>query len=170
MGAVAPRYVRYEAEGWGVGELVLEGDRVLHSELPRPSARGADGEHPLVQRLQRYFAGERVDFADVDVELGEESEFGRALAARMREIPWGEVVSYGELALLAGRARAARAAGTFCARCALAPILPVHRVVSVNGIGGFGSLGTDYKRRLLGLEGVAFPEDASVPSSHRLAP
>jgi methylated-DNA-[protein]-cysteine S-methyltransferase len=72
----------------------------------------------------------------------------------MRGIPRGQVVSYGELSLLAGRARAARAAGTFCARCNLAPFLPVHRVVSVNGIGGFGELGVDYKRRLLALENV----------------
>jgi methylated-DNA-[protein]-cysteine S-methyltransferase len=148
-------YLRYEADGWGVGELVLDGERVLHSSLPRPRKDGAEGEHPLVERLQRYFAGERVDFADVEVELGEETSFGRALAEQLRRIAWGEVVSYGELALLAGRPRAARVAGQFCARCSLAPILPVHRVVSVNGLGGFGSLGLEYKRRLLELEDAA---------------
>jgi methylated-DNA-[protein]-cysteine S-methyltransferase len=148
-------YLRYEADGWGVGELVLEGERVLHSELPRPRQGGAEGDHPLVERLQRYFAGERVDFADVEVELGEETSLGRALAEQLRRIPWGEVVSYGELALLAGRPRAARVAGQFCARCSLAPILPVHRVVSVSGLGGFGSLGIEYKRRLLELERAA---------------
>ena len=145
-------YVRYEADGWGIGELVLEGGRVLHSELPRPGKRGEVDDHQLVERLQRYFAGERVDFADVEVDLGDTSTFGRAIAEQMRRIPWGEVVSYGELALLAGRPRSARVAGNFCARCALAPILPVHRVVSVNGLGGFGSLGVEYKRRLLELE------------------
>jgi methylated-DNA-[protein]-cysteine S-methyltransferase len=148
-------YVRYEAEGWGVGELVLDGERLLHSELPRPLAARAGGDHPLVARLQRYFAGERVDFGDVEVDLQGTTDFGRALAEQMRRIPWGEVVSYGELALLAGRPRAARVAGQFCARCSLAPILPVHRVVSVNGLGGFGSLGLDYKRRLLELEHAA---------------
>jgi methylated-DNA-[protein]-cysteine S-methyltransferase len=148
-------YVRYAADGWGLGELVLDGDRVLHSSLPRPRAGGAEGGHRLVARLQRYFAGESVDFADVEVELGEETSFGRALAEQLRRIPRGEVVSYGELALLAGRPRAARVAGQFCARCSLAPILPVHRVVSVGGLGGFGSLGPDYKRRLLELEGAA---------------
>jgi methylated-DNA-[protein]-cysteine S-methyltransferase len=69
-------------------------------------------------------------------------------------VPRGEVVTYGELAALAGRPRAARAAGTFCARCDLAPFLPVHRVVSSGGIGSWGSLGVEYKRRLLALEGV----------------
>ena len=67
----------------------------------------------------------------------------------------GEVVTYGELAALAGRPRAARAAGTFCARCDLAPFLPVHRVVSSTGIGSWGSQGVEYKRRLLELEGVS---------------
>jgi methylated-DNA-[protein]-cysteine S-methyltransferase len=148
-------YVRYEADGWGIGELVLDGERVLHSELPRPRPGGADGDHPLVGRLQRYFAGGRDDFADVEVELGDATAFGRAMAEQMRRIPWGEVVSYGELALLAGRPRAARVAGQFCARCSLAPILPVHRVVSVDGLGGFGSLGLEYKRRLLELERAA---------------
>ena len=148
-------YVRYAADGWGLGELVLDGDRVLHSSLPRPRKGQPEGDHPLVARLQRYFAGEPVDFGDVEVELGEHTDFGRELAEQMRRIPYGEVVSYGELSLLAGRPRAARVAGQFCARCSLAPILPVHRVVSVNGLGGFGSLGLEYKRRLLELERAA---------------
>ena len=67
----------------------------------------------------------------------------------------GEVVTYGELAALAGRPGAARAAGTFCARCDLSPFVPTHRVVSAQGIGSYGDLGVDYKRRLLELEGVA---------------
>lgn len=147
-------YVRYEAEGWGVGELVLEAGRVLYSGPPRPSGQQPEGDHPLVARLRAYFAGEPVDFADVEVELGDETELGRRMAAELRRVPRGEVVTYGELALSAGRPRAARAAGTFCARCDLVPIVPVHRVVSASGIGGFGSLGIDYKRRLLELEGA----------------
>jgi methylated-DNA-[protein]-cysteine S-methyltransferase len=73
----------------------------------------------------------------------------------LRAVPRGQVVTYGELAALAGRPRAARAAGTFCARCDLAPFLPVHRVVSAGGIGSWGGTGVEYKRRLLELEGVA---------------
>ena len=153
---VALTYVRYEAEGWGVGELVFADGRLLYSELPRPGGRPPEGSHPLVPRLQAYFAGERADFGDVEVELSDRTPFGVRMAEAMRQIPYGEVVSYGELALAAGRPRAARAAGNFCARCDLAPILPVHRVVSVNGIGGWGPHGTDYKRRLLELEGAAF--------------
>ena len=50
--------------------------------------------------------------------------------ARCAPFPRGEVVTYGELAALAGRPGAARAAGTFCARNRLAPFVPCHRVVA----------------------------------------
>ncbi|MGZ4289588.1 MAG: MGMT family protein [Gaiellaceae bacterium] len=89
-----------------------------------------------------------------DVRLVLPGGFHGACARALRKVPRGEVVTYGELAALAGRPRAARAAGTFCARCDLAPFLPVHRVVSSTGVGSWGSLGVEYKRRLLELEGV----------------
>jgi methylated-DNA-[protein]-cysteine S-methyltransferase len=108
----------------------------------------------LVARLRVFFAGEPTDFADVDVDLDGLSPFGRACAAVMRSLPRGEVVTYGELAALAGAPGAARAAGTFCARNHLSIIVPCHRVVAAGGIGGYGSLGEQYKRRLLALEGV----------------
>jgi methylated-DNA-[protein]-cysteine S-methyltransferase len=73
----------------------------------------------------------------------------------LRHVPRGEVVTYGELAALAGSPGAARAIGTLCATNRHAVIVPCHRVVSASGIGGYGSLGEDYKRRLLRLDGVA---------------
>ena len=119
-------------------------------------SRDADGFVPeVLQRLHRYFAGERVSFADVPLDEDWGTPFQAALADALRAVPWGEVVSYGELSALAGRARAARAAGTFCAENRFSLFVPCHRVVSVGGIGGYGSLGVEYKRRLLGLEHVA---------------
>jgi O-6-methylguanine DNA methyltransferase len=103
--------------------------------------------------LQAFFAGEPESFDDVPLVLP--GGFFGDCARALRTVPRGEVVTYGELAALAGRPGAARAAGTFCARCDLAPLLPVHRVVAAGGIGGWGSLGTDVKRRLLELEHVA---------------
>jgi methylated-DNA-[protein]-cysteine S-methyltransferase len=93
------------------------------------------------------------DFRDVVLRL--DDGFYGDCARALRRVPRGEVVTYGELAALAGRPGAARAAGTFCARCDLAPFLPVHRVVAANGIGSWGELGVAYKRRLLELEHVA---------------
>jgi methylated-DNA-[protein]-cysteine S-methyltransferase len=146
--------VQYEAPGFGVGELWLEGDRVLWSELPRPSEPrpGSDPGHVLAERLRAFFGGAADDFADVDLDL-DDGFYGDCQRA-LRAVPRGDVVTYGELAALAGRPGAARAAGTFCARNRLAPFVLCHRVVAADGIGGYGTLGLDYKRRLLALEHV----------------
>ena len=173
----------YEIDGWGVGELwVGDGEVVVAHDPPTPGARMAGaamaGTHPrgtpgvptetlsrkpsrkgnafvpdLLQRLHCYFVGERVSFTDVPLDEDWATPFQAALADALRNVPWGEVVSYGELSALAGRARAARAAGTFCAENRFSLFVPCHRVVSAGGIGGYGSLGVDYKRRLLALEG-----------------
>jgi methylated-DNA-[protein]-cysteine S-methyltransferase len=148
--------VRYAAGRWGVGELWFEDDRLLWALHPRRGLE-PEGGHPLADRFTAYFAGEDVSFDDVDLDLEEETPFGRRLAETLRAVPRGEVVSYGELAELAGRRRAARAAGSFCARNRFAIVIPCHRVVGVDGLGSFGDLGLDYKRRLLALEGFELP-------------
>jgi len=146
--------VRYEAPAFGVGELWLEGERVVWSELPRPSETRpvTDPGHVLGERLRAFFAGVADDFADVELDF-DDGFYGDCQRA-LRAVPRGDVVTYGELAALAGRPGAARAAGTFCARNRLGPFVPCHRVVAADGIGGYGSLGLEYKRRLLALEDV----------------
>ena len=147
--------VAYEVEGWGVGELWLEGTRVVWHDLPFPRATGQNGAGgELVERLQAYFAGRPDSFDDVDVDLEYETPFLERCAQELRAIPRGEVVTYGELAALAGSPGAARAAGSFCARNRLGLFVPCHRVVSAAGLGSYGSYGLAYKRRLLELEGV----------------
>jgi methylated-DNA-[protein]-cysteine S-methyltransferase len=150
-----PTLVQYDAPGWGVGEVWLDDDgRVFYSELPRPKRNRpvSDTLNVLGRRLAAFFAGEPDDFADVPLRI--DDGFYGDCARALRAVEYGEVVTYGELAALAGYPGAARAAGTFCARCVLAPFLPVHRVVAANGIGSWGSHGVAYKRRLLELEGV----------------
>jgi methylated-DNA-[protein]-cysteine S-methyltransferase len=152
------RIVQYAVDGWGVGELALDGDVLLHHELPSTAARRVPGSepqsHPLAERFRAYFAGERVSFEDVALDDEDATPFQRAIAAALRAVPYGEVVSYGELALLAGHPRAQRAAGTFCAHNRFPIVVPCHRVVAANGIGSYGSSGVAYKRRLLELERV----------------
>src|SRR5690349_14247595 len=151
---VAVTHLSYEAEGWGVGELVLEDGRVVWHELPRPGRRASQvTDCHLVARLQAYFAGEPVGLDDVDVDLEYETPFLERCAHALREVPRGEVVTYGELAALAGAPGAARAAGSFCARNRLGLFVPCHRVVAASGLGSYGSFGVEYKRRLLALEG-----------------
>jgi methylated-DNA-[protein]-cysteine S-methyltransferase len=148
--------VAYEADGWGVGELWLDGGVVVWHELPRlqtgrPSAIRLHSN--LIARLQAYFAGEPVSFDDVPVDLEYETPFLEACAHALRSVPRGETVTYGELAALAGAPGAARAAGSFCARNRLGLFVPCHRVVSAGGLGSYGSHGVAYKKRLLELEG-----------------
>ena len=160
---------RYAVEGWGVGELVVSEGVVLAHELPEPVGRmGAadaarpaavvDGESDLVaevtERVQAHLGGAVTDYADLPLDLAWCTGFQRELAQALRAVPWGEVVSYGELAVLAGRPAAARAAGTFCAQNRFPLIVPCHRVVSSDGIGGYGTSGVRLKRRLLALEGT----------------
>jgi methylated-DNA-[protein]-cysteine S-methyltransferase len=147
-------YVRYEAEGWGVGEMWLDGDRLLLHELPRPAAGAAKGSHRLAVRVARYLAGGSDTFLDVGLDLEGATEFEHAVTEALRRVPAGETVTYGELAALAGHPNAQRAAGTFCARNRFPIVVPCHRVVAANGLGSYGSLGVEYKRRLLELEGV----------------
>jgi methylated-DNA-[protein]-cysteine S-methyltransferase len=152
---MAVTQVAYEVEGWGVGELWLDGGRVVWHELPFPRAttpNGGGGE--LVRRLQAYFEGSPDSFDDVDLDLEYETPFLERCANELRAIPRGEVVTYGELAALAGAPGAARAAGSFCARNRLGLFVPCHRVVSAGGLGSYGSYGVEYKRRLLEVEGV----------------
>jgi methylated-DNA-[protein]-cysteine S-methyltransferase len=128
------------------------------STIAARSRRVGRGSGPkaqtLVQRIQAYFAGEPARFDDVDLELDGWTPFQLAVLRALRRVPYGEVVSYGDLARLAGHPRAQRAAGTFCANNRFGLMVPCHRVVSVDGLGSYGSLGLDYKQRLLSLEGV----------------
>jgi methylated-DNA-[protein]-cysteine S-methyltransferase len=150
-----PRRLAYTADGWGVGEVVLEGERLLWHELPRPGVAGRVAEHPLTRRFARFFGGERDDFLDVELDLEDATPFQRSATEALRRVPYGETVTYAELAALAGHPGAQRAAGTFCAHNGFGVVVPCHRVTAADGIGGYGSLGAAYKRRLLALEGVS---------------
>ena len=150
-----PQRLTYKSEGWGVGEVVLDGDLLLWHELPRPGPDESGGSHPLAERFGRFFAGERDEFPDVELDLEDTTPFQQAVVAALRRIPYGQTVSYGEAAELAGYPRAARAVGNICAHNRFGLVVPCHRVTASDGIGSYGSLGIEYKRRLLELEGAA---------------
>ena len=148
--------VAYDVPAWGVGELYFRDGKLLYHELP--SAGSVDAR--IAARIRwpsacrRTSAASASSFEDVEVEWEWGTPFQQALAEALRAVPWGEVVTYGELAALAGRPRAPRAAGTFCAENSFPLVVPCHRVVASAGPGSYGSLGIEYKRRLLALEGV----------------
>jgi len=128
------------------------------STIPAKRPRAGNGTAPdakgLVHRIEDYFAGERVSFDQVELEVDGWTPFQLDVLRALRDVPYGEVVSYGDLARLAGHPRAQRAAGTFCAHNRYPLVVPCHRVVAAHGPGAYPGLGVEYKRRLLALEGV----------------
>jgi methylated-DNA-[protein]-cysteine S-methyltransferase len=161
----ALRSVVYEAPGWGLGEVVFRGDVPVHHEMPHDEAAptgdaaATAAQRALIARLRAYFAGDRASFADVDLgptlEWAGVTPFEERCLRELQRIPYGETVSYGELASRAGRERAHRAAGSVCARGTLSLVVPYHRVIRSDGsIGEWGPEGNAYKLRLLRHEGL----------------
>ena len=158
-------FVRLETP---VGRLVIGGDddHLTHVLLPNAGgsatwARRSDGLHDrdlpaavsaALRQIEEYLAGERRAF---DLPLAPAgTEFQRHVWFALADIPYGETVSYAELAARVGRPRAFRAVGQANGANPLPIVLPCHRVVaSGGGIGGYGG-GPDLKRRLLALEGA----------------
>ena len=114
----------------------------------------AYGDVPLLDRveeqLREYFAGARTDF-DLPID-SPGSAFQERVWAALRRIPYGETVSYRELAERVDAGGAYRAIGRANGSNRLAVIVPCHRVIAAGGgLGGYGG-GLAAKRRLLDLE------------------
>lgn len=102
------------------------------------------------RQLEEYFAGERRDF---DLPLSPHgTAFQRRVWAELRRIPFGETISYGELAARIGKPSASRAVGAANGRNPLPVVVPCHRVIGSDGrLTGFGG-GLPTKQALLDLE------------------
>lgn len=120
-------------------------------ELRRDTAAGAR----LASQLDAYFAGDLRAF-EHPLELNG-TDFQQRVWRELRAIPYGEVISYGQLAERLGKPGASRAVGSANGANPVPILVPCHRVIAANGeLGGF-SAGLDRKRRLLELEGALEP-------------
>jgi methylated-DNA-[protein]-cysteine S-methyltransferase len=160
---------RWWRQATPIGELVIVAGPagVRRIELPlgvTPRAPEVDAvperDGTVAAALDAWFAGTDRRLA-VTVDLGGvESPFRRAVLETLRrDVPWGETVTYGELATMAGAPGAARAVGTTMARNPVPLVVPCHRVVASGGrIGGYGggAHGVATKRALLAREGLRF--------------
>ena len=126
------------------------GEAETQSQAPPGSLLAEAG-----RQLAAYFAGTRRDF---DLPLAPAgSAFQKNVWREMIRIPYGEVLTYGEMAARTGGV--ARAVGGACGANPIPVIIPCHRVVAGEGLGGYsGRGGLDTKRRLLVLEGALAPE------------
>ena len=144
-----------------IGELLLAGENDALSMIgfPKGSMRRDPepdwifNEKPLAkvrQQLTEYFAGTRREF-DLDLELSG-TEFQVSVLRALQDIPYGETVSYGEIARRIGRPKAVRAVGAANGRNPIPIVVPCHRVIGSGGdLTGFGG-GLDTKEALLRLE------------------
>ncbi|WP_243381995.1 methylated-DNA--[protein]-cysteine S-methyltransferase [Geothrix alkalitolerans] len=106
-----------------------------------------------VRRLMTHLAGCPQDLTHLPVDLSGLAPFQRCVAEVLRATAPGQILTYGEVALLAGRPGAARAVGQAVKANPILILVPCHRVVAANGPGGWSAFGSpEVKARLLALE------------------
>lgn len=136
--------------------------RVPDAEATEPPPQIATA----VAAAKRYFAGEKVDFSDLALDLGGQDELFREIYAAARRVGYGETTTYGGLAKAIGRTdwEAARDVGQAMAKNPVALIIPCHRVLAAGGkVGGFSAPGgAETKLKMLELEGVVLEPQKSL--------
>jgi methylated-DNA-[protein]-cysteine S-methyltransferase len=120
----------------------------------QPVAHRPSVVKPYRQELKDYFAGRRTEFTQPIDLCGVHGPFHRKVLERLAHVPFGRVISYGELAARSGSPRGARAVGGAMAANPLPVVIPCHRVIESGGkLGGYSG-GLSYKKKLLAHEGV----------------
>lgn len=146
-----------------VGLLEIVADQRKLRALNLVKERGEEGSNSVTQQakeqIEEYFAGKRQQFSLVAKPAG--TAFQREVWLTMSRIPYGKVVTYGQLAAAMGRPEAVRAVANAVGKNPLLIFYPCHRVVGAKGLGGF-SAGLEAKRKLLALEGVEIPQKSPI--------
>ena len=117
----------------------------------------APGVQRAIDRVLALLAGQRVDLADLPLDLSAVADFERRVYEVARTIPPGATMTYGEIARRLDAPAEARAVGQALGRNPVAIIVPCHRVLGADGsMGGFSAPGgVSTKRRILEIEGAA---------------
>ncbi len=164
------RYHVFETE-LGFAGIAWNDDGIVRFRLPDPDRAAAEKQFgkaepgtprpavaAVVEQAVRYFEGERIDFSPIDLDLSGVDPFRRAVYEALRQVEFGETVTYGELAKRAGatQPQAAQDVGVAMARNPVPLIIPCHRVLAAGGkLGGFSAPGrTETKEKMLAIEGV----------------
>ncbi len=144
-----------------IGPLLLAGDNeglheisFVNGQRPaKPDPSWKEQSAPLketIRQLRAYFAGELENF---DLPLAPQgTPFQLTVWNNLRNIPYGETISYGELAGRIGNPKASRAVGLANGSNPIPIVIPCHRVIGSNGkLTGYGG-GLPIKEKLLALE------------------
>ncbi len=125
----------------------------LNKKYPKSQIEENDAKNEMaLQQLKDYFSGERNEFS-VPIRLAG-TEFQKKVWNELLKIPYGQTISYGEIARNIGNPKAVRAVGLANNRNPVSIIVPCHRVIGANGkLVGYGG-GLDMKENLLRLEGA----------------
>ena len=148
-------------EGPRINQISLPDQQPKRAEIPGP------GSHPhpiseLCEQIKRFLQGEEVLF-DMDImNLEGRSKFQRRVLSAQRDVPRGQVTTYGRIAKKLGNPKGARAVGGALARNPFPIVIPCHRTIRSSGeIGGFGG-GQNLKRALLELEEMKISKEGKI--------
>jgi methylated-DNA-[protein]-cysteine S-methyltransferase len=150
--------IECQASQKGITQVIFCGDQ-----------KEAEKKHRLtdqcIAQLEEYFFGERKTF---DLPLNAKgTEFQQTVWQSLTTIPYGEVVSYGELAQQLNNPKAVRAVGGANGRNPISIIVPCHRVIGTNGtLTGYAG-GVERKLWLLQHEGVAIDSHGAASSGQK---
>lgn len=137
-------------------EATKKGICYIHLSLPKRDLKKWKGSlsSPLVKKakkeIEAYLKGRLKKFS-LPIDIREGTDFQKKVWIAISSIPYGQVMSYSDLARSSGKPKAARASGTACGKNPIPFIIPCHRVVGKSGLGGFGG-GLPMKEFLLKLE------------------
>ena len=129
------------------------------SQAPAPVARLLK---TTAAQLANYFLGRKVCFT-APLDLTPLTPFARKVLTALSHLPYGQTITYGQLAKRIGAPAGARAVGSCLARNPLPLIIPCHRVLPrTGGLGGFSApAGPSLKRRLLLMESN-YPQELKI--------
>jgi methylated-DNA-[protein]-cysteine S-methyltransferase len=173
MNPASPHYAVFETQA-GFCAIAWSASGIARFQLPDTTAAAAErhllrrapsaqpGTPPanvaaVIAAAQRYFAGEKIDFSAIPVDLEGQNDFSKRIYAATRRVDYGNTTTYGTLAKELGAGpEAARDVGQAMAKNPVPLIIPCHRVLAAGGkVGGFSAPGGSIaKQRMLALEGV----------------
>jgi methylated-DNA-[protein]-cysteine S-methyltransferase len=122
--------------------------------LPKPEGPDSALLTKAATQLQAYLAGARRDFTVPVRQPG--TLFQDRVWRALQDVPYGQTVTYTQLAAKAGYPKAVRAVGGALNKNRLPILVPCHRVLASEGLGGF-ACGREWKMALLGIEGATLP-------------